>query len=87
MGFKESLSKSIGKANDFVTDKQRRFRIQQSLDKETVRLTTLFNELGKVNYYGSPIISGRNEQVIKDDIALCINTIEALKQELSAETV
>jgi len=87
MGFKDSLSKGIGKANDFVTDKQRKFRLQQSLDKENVRLSSLFNELGKVNYYGSPIISGRNPQVIKDDITTCINTIETLKQELATESV
>lgn len=87
MGLKDSISKGIGKANNFVTDKQRRFRLQQSLDKENVRLSSLFNELGKVTYYGSPIISGRTSQIIKDDIAKCMNDIETLKQELSQEAV
>ena len=87
MGFKESISKGIGKANDFVTDKQRKFRLQQSLDKESVRLSALFIELGKVHYYDSPIVSGRTSQIIKDDITACINTIETLKQELAAESV
>ena len=87
MGFKESISKSIGKANDFVTDKQRKFRLQQSLDKESVRLSALFIELGKVHYYGSPIVSGRTSQVIKDDITTCINAIETLKQELTGELI
>jgi len=86
-GIKDSISKTLGKANDFLSDKQRRFHLKDSLDKENVRLTSLFNELGKVNYYGCPIISGRTVQVIKDDITGCIHKIETLKQELATESV
>ena len=87
MGFKDSISKGIDKANIFVADKQRKYRLQQSLDKENVKLSSLFNELGKVIYYDKPIISGRTPEIIKDDIATSINTIETLKQELAKEAV
>ena len=84
MGLKDSISKGFGKANEFVNEQQRRFRISQSLDNERARLTALFNELGKATYYGKPIISGRTAQVIIDDITTCQNNIESLNIQLSA---
>ena len=86
MGLRDSISKGIGKASNFVNDQQRRYRLKESLDAEEVKLTTLFIELGKLNYYGPAMVTARTVEDVKSDITTCINTIEALKQELTAPT-
>ncbi len=83
MGLRDTISKGIGKASSFVNEQQRRARLKESLESENVRLTSLFNELGKITYYGGAIVSGRDAQIVKDDITKCMNTIEALKQQLA----
>lgn len=83
MGLGDSISKGIGKANNFVSEQQRRYRLKESLDKENSRLTALFNELGKVTYYGKPIVSDRTAQIIIDDITQCKNNIESLTLQLN----
>ena len=86
MGLRDSISKGFGKANDFVNEQQRRYRLKESLDKENARLSALFNELGKVVYYGAPIVTGRDVQLIKDEITVCKNNIESLNLQLSEKT-
>ena len=86
MGLRDSISKGIGKASNFVNDQQRRYRLKESLDAEEVKLTTLFIELGKLSYYGPAMVTARTVEDVKSDITTCINTIEALKQELTSPT-
>ncbi len=83
MGLRDTISKGFSKANDFVTEQQRRARLKESLESENLRLTSLFNELGKITYYGGAVVSTRDAQVVKDDITLCMNQIETLKQQLA----
>ena len=86
MGLRDSISKGIGKANCFVNEQQRRYRLKESLDNENAKLSALFNELGKVTYYGAPIVTGRDAQVIKDEITVCKNNIESLNLQLSEKS-
>ncbi len=83
MGIRDSISKGFGKANEFVNEQQRRYRLKESLDKENMRLNALFNELGKVTYHGKPIIDGRTPQVIINEITACKNNIDSLNLQLS----
>lgn len=86
MGLRDTISKGIGKASNFVNEQQRRARLKESLDSEEVKLTTLFIELGKISYYGAANGAARTVEDVKYDIASTINTIEALKQELTSPT-
>ena len=83
MGLRDSISKGIDKANRFVADQQKRYNLQRALDNAEMRLASLFSELGKISYYGTPLSTGRTANVIKDNIAQTLNTIETLKQQLS----
>lgn len=86
MGLRDTISKGIGKANDFVNEQQRKAHIRNTLEAEKNKLAALYSELGKITFHEKPYIEGRTKDVVTAEIKACHNNIESLTLQLSTPT-
>ena len=98
MSIKETLNLAVGKAaaflgdqkekaSEYLEEKRELYETKAALDEANQRLDDLFNELGRVCFYGKSTVPGRDKADIKNDIKLALDTAEALQaryDELSA---
>ena len=83
MGLRDTISKGVGKASDFLNEQQRKSNIRNSLENEKNRLAALYSELGKIAFHGKPYIEGRTHEIVVAEIKECHNNIESLQLQLS----
>lgn len=87
---KEGFDLTIGKAAsffgdqkeraaEFLDDKKELYETKKSLDEANTRLEALFNELGRVCFYGGSTVPGRRKADIQADITVCLETVDALQ--------
>lgn len=88
--FKESVNMAIGKAaaflgdqkekaSEFLEDKRVLYETKMALDESNAKLEELYNELGRVCYYGGSTVPGRDIADIKCDIRACLDVISDLQ--------
>ena len=83
MATKANCSKTLVTTEDFIAEQKRRAQLKVNLDKETDRLNSLYNELGKIAYHGGPYINGRTHDVLVCEINECKKNIDIMKKDLS----
>ena len=98
MSLKEKFDMAVGKtakflgeqkdkASVYLSSKQEFYEVKTALDEARCKLDKLFNELGRVCYFGQSTVPDRTKADIVRDIELAKRTVDVLQEKLDNMSV